>query len=90
MENKLWDVAAKTNGVALACSTGGTCDDKLYKSYNLQQEKLADGDFRRLNTITQNVILGDWAARCERVYPGCTKVWNESVGAARSITVPAR
>jgi len=90
MENKLWDVAAKTNGVALACSTGGTCDDKLYKSYNLKLVKLADGDFRRLNTITQNVILGDWAARCERVYPGCTKVWNESVGAARGIAVPAR
>jgi hypothetical protein len=74
----------------LACSTGGTCDDKLYKSYNLKLVKLADGDFRRLNTITQNVILGDWAARCERVYPGCTKVWNESVGAARGIKVPAR
>ena len=52
--------------------------------------KLADGDFRRLNTITQNVILGDWAVRCERVYPGCTKVWNESVGAARGMAVPAR
>ena len=90
MENKLWEVAAKTNGVALACSTGGTCDDKLYRSYNLKLVKLADGDFDRLKTITQNVILGDWANRCERVYPGCTKVWNDTVGAARGMAVPAK
>lgn len=90
MENKLWEVAAKTNGVALACSTGGTCDDKLYRSYNLKLVKLADGDFDRLKTITQNAILGDWATRCERVYPGCTKVWNDTVGAARGMAVPAK
>jgi TRAP-type C4-dicarboxylate transport system substrate-binding protein len=90
MEDKLWDVAAKTNGIALSCSTGGSCDDKLYRSYNLRLVKLNDADFTRLKTITQDVILGEWAARCERVYPGCTRVWNQSVGAARGMTAPSR
>ena len=86
MESKLWDVAATTNGVALSCSTGGACDDKLYKPYNLKLVKLADGDLNRLKSIAQDVILGEWATRCERVYPGCSKVWNETVGAARGMT----
>jgi hypothetical protein len=90
MENRLWDVAAKTNGVALSCSTGGACDDKLYKPYNLKLVKLADGDLNRLKTIAQDTILGEWAARCERVYPGCAKVWNETVGAARGMTATVK
>tara|TARA_R110002124_G_scaffold61155_6_gene167515 strand:+ start:5309 stop:6349 length:1041 start_codon:yes stop_codon:yes gene_type:complete len=85
METDLWQLAGETNGLAVACTTGGACDSTLYTSYNLELVALAESDLDKLRRISENVILGEWAARCERVYEGCAKVWNETVGTARGM-----
>jgi TRAP-type C4-dicarboxylate transport system substrate-binding protein len=88
MEDALWTLAAATNGTALSCTTGGACESELYSPYDLTLVDLAPGDFDTLRGIAEDVILGDWAERCERVYTGCAGVWNETVGAARGMTAP--
>ena len=88
MEAALWDLAAVTNGTALSCTTGGACDSDLYGAYDLTLVELAPGDFDTLRGIAEDVILGDWAERCERVYEGCATVWNDTVGAVRGMTAP--
>lgn len=88
MEDALWALAAETNGTALSCTTGGACESELYTAYDLELVELAPGDFDTLRTIAEDVILGDWAERCERVYTGCAGVWNETVGAARGMAAP--
>lgn len=86
MEEGLWELAATTNGMALSCTTGGECVSDIYSPFDLTLVELDPADFDTLARIAEDVILGDWAARCERVYPGCTEVWNETVGAARGMT----
>lgn len=88
MEAGLWDLAANTNGKALSCTTGGTCESDLYTAYDLTLVELDPADFDTLARIAEDVILGDWATRCERVYSGCAGVWNETVGAARGMAAP--
>lgn len=89
LEKGLWDLAAVTNESAISCTTGGPCDSPIYGAYNLTLVELAPGDFDTLRGIAEEVVLTDWAARCERVYPGCARVWNETVGAVRGMTAPA-
>ncbi len=86
LEAGLWEVAATTNGVALSCTTGGPCDSPIYTAYNLTLVDLAESDLAKLRAIAEEVILDDWAARCEPVYPGCAEAWNSTVGAARGMT----
>ena len=88
MDAGLWDLAATTNGKALSCTTGGTCESDIYTAYDLTLVELDPADFDTLARIAEEVILGDWATRCERVYSGCAGVWNATVGAARGMTAP--
>lgn len=88
LESDLWAVANKTSDLALACTTGGACDSPIWTAYDLELVELAPEDLTTLRTLSQDVILGDWAERCERVYDGCGAVWNETVGAVRGMTAP--
>lgn len=88
MEAGLWDLAATTNGTALSCTTGGACESDIYTAYDLTLVELDPGDFDTLARISENVILGDWAMRCERVYSGCAGVWNQTVGETRGMSAP--
>jgi TRAP-type C4-dicarboxylate transport system substrate-binding protein len=88
LEAGLWDLAATTNGTALSCTTGGSCESEIYTAYDLTLVELDPSDFVTLGRISEEVILSDWATRCERVYTGCATVWNETVGAARGMTAP--
>jgi TRAP-type C4-dicarboxylate transport system substrate-binding protein len=88
LEDGLWALAAETNGKALSCTTGGACDSPIYGAYKLTLVDLAPSDMTKLRAIASEAILTDWSARCERVYPGCAKVWNESVGVLRGMKAP--
>ncbi|WP_333834369.1 TRAP transporter substrate-binding protein [Rubrimonas sp.] len=88
LEDALWALAATTNDMALSCTTGGACDSPIYGAYGLTLVELADSDFDTLRAIAEEVVLTDWATRCERVYAGCAGVWNDTVGAVRGMSAP--
>jgi TRAP-type C4-dicarboxylate transport system substrate-binding protein len=88
LEEKLWALAAETNAVAVACTTGGPCENPLYQAYDLTLVDVSAEDIASLQKISSEVIISDWATRCERTYPGCGTVWYDTVGAARGITAP--
>ncbi|WP_308917998.1 TRAP transporter substrate-binding protein [Jannaschia sp. LMIT008] len=88
MEAALWEVARTTNDTAQACSTGGDCPaDGLYTSYDMELVPVTDADAAKVAEIASAEILPEWAEKCEAAYPGCTAIWNETVGAARGLTI---
>ncbi|MEM1431705.1 MAG: TRAP transporter substrate-binding protein DctP [Pseudomonadota bacterium] len=88
MEAALWEVALTTNGTAQACSTGGDCPDGgIYTSYDMALIPVSDDDKAKVADISVSAILPQWAETCEASYPGCTSIWNETVGAARGLTI---
>jgi hypothetical protein len=88
MEAALWDVAIKTNGTAQACSTGGDCPEGgIYTSYDTTLVPVSEADKARVAEISAQKVLPAWAEVCEASYPGCTALWNETVGAARGLSI---
>lgn len=88
MEAELWDVAINTNGTAQSCSTGGDCPDGgIYTSYDMTLVPVSDADKAKVAEISASAVLPEWAAKCEGSYPGCTEIWNGTVGAARGLTI---
>lgn len=88
LEEDLMALARRNGDLAVACTTGGECDSELYTAYDLELVELAPGDLDTLRGLSEELVLADWAARCERVYDNCGAVWNETVGAARGMTIP--
>ena len=88
LEEDLMALARRNGDLAVSCTTGGECDSTLYTAYDLELVELAPGDLDTLRSLSEELVLGDWAERCERVYEGCGAVWNETVGAARGMAVP--
>ena len=88
MEAALWEVARTTNGTAQDCSTGGECPEGgLYTSYDMALVPVSAEDEAKVAEIAETQILPEWAEKCEASYPGCTEIWNETVGAARDLTI---
>lgn len=88
MEAALWETAIKTNGTAQTCSTGGECPEGgIYTSYDMKLLPVSDEDKARVADISVTKILPEWAEKCEASYPGCTELWNTTVGAARGLTI---
>lgn len=89
LETRLWETALRNGDLAVSCTTGGPCDSDIYSPYDLELVDLSASDLTTLREISQEVILGEWAQRCERVYDGCAEAWNDTVGAARGMVAPA-
>jgi hypothetical protein len=88
MEAALWDLAITTNGTAQACSTGGECPEGgIYTSYDMTLVPVSDADKARVAEISVTSILPEWAEKCEASYPGCKDIWNDTVGAARGLSI---
>ena len=47
-------------------------------------------DLARVKKAAETVVLPGWIERCEASYPGCTKIWNDTVGKARGIEAMAK
>jgi TRAP-type C4-dicarboxylate transport system substrate-binding protein len=89
MESELWDLARKTNENATNCSTGKADEQcTVHGRFNMTLVNVSPADLARVRKISQDVVLSDWAQRCERVYPNCKQAWNGSVGRARGLTIP--
>ncbi len=88
MEAELWNVAINTNGTAQACSTGGECPEGgIYTSYDMTLVPVSDADKARVAEISASAVLPEWAEKCEASFPGCTALWNETVGTARGLKI---
>ncbi len=87
MENALWELAAKTNDDAIACSTGGTCSGAPHTAYQNVLVEVSEADLARVRDISSDVVVGEWAERCERTFEGCTALWNETIGTVRGISI---
>ncbi|MFD1343244.1 TRAP transporter substrate-binding protein [Litorisediminicola beolgyonensis] len=88
MEAALWDVAINTNGTAQSCSTGGDCPEGgIYTSYDMTLVPVSDADKARVAEISASAVLPEWAEKCEASYPGCKQLWNDTVGAARGLSI---
>lgn len=88
MEAALWELAITTNGTAQSCSTGGECPEGgLYTSYDMTLVPVTDEDKAKVAEISVSAVLPEWAEKCEASYPGCKGIWNETVGAARGLSL---
>lgn len=85
LEAAQWELANTINDDAVACNTGqDSC--KEGQKFAMTLVPVTDADLTRVQDAAVKVVLPDWIARCETTYPGCTKVWNDTVGAARGMT----
>lgn len=88
MEAALWGVAVETNGTAQSCSTGGDCPEGgIYTSYDMTLVPVTDEDRARVAEISATSVLPNWAATCEASFPGCTSIWNDTIGAVRGLSI---
>ncbi len=88
MENELWDLARTTNEDATNCSLGRPeCLRQAHQPFSMTLATVSEADKTRLRRISEEVILSEWAARCNRAYPGCAQVWNDTVGRARGMAI---
>ena len=89
-DQALWDLARTNNDDALNCNVGREpC--RNHKKFNMRLVEVSDSDRLKLQNAVQAAVLPAWGQSCERVSPGCTKTWNETIGAARNMKIqPAR
>lgn len=88
MEADLWRLATTSNDTALACSTGDeACPGGIYTRYDMALVPVSDEDRARVGEIAQALVLGEWAGRCTATFPDCVAVWNETIGAARGLSI---
>jgi TRAP-type C4-dicarboxylate transport system substrate-binding protein len=88
MENDLWELARTTNEDATNCSLGRPeCLRQAHQPFSMTLATVSEADKTRLRRISEEVILSEWAARCNRAYPGCAQVWNDTVGRVRGMAI---
>jgi TRAP-type C4-dicarboxylate transport system substrate-binding protein len=88
MEAALWELAITTNDTAQSCSTGGACaEGGLYTAYDMTLVPVTEEDKAKVAEISVSAVLPEWAAKCEASFPGCKAIWNDTVGAARGLTL---
>lgn len=86
LEEQFWIMSNELTTDAVNCNTGSDqCKD--YKSFKMKLLTPTKADEGFLRNAVSEVILPSWAKSCEANYPGCTKVWNETIGAARGYEI---
>ncbi|GGX84380.1 ABC transporter substrate-binding protein [Litchfieldella qijiaojingensis] len=86
MEEAMWQVAYTVNDDAIACSTGqSSCRD--HEAYDMTLVELDEASRERVSAITAEAVLPVWGESCELQYDGCAAVWNDTVGAAASLSI---
>ena len=89
MEKDLWALARTINEDATNCSIGKEpCAPKPHVKYTMTLADVAPADLERVRKISQELVLTEWATRCERAYPNCKQAWNGTIGKVRNLTIP--
>lgn len=85
MEDQMWDLAINATGDAISCSTGGECTE--HKPFSMELVEITAEDQAAIAEVAETVVLPIWRDTCNAVDPNCTTIWNETVGAARGLTI---
>ena len=89
LEDNLWDLSTTLNDDAMACNTGqAECKD--HKKFDMKLVAVSPADIERVQKASREVVLPEWLAKCEKTYPGCSEIWNSTVGKARGIQASAK
>lgn len=86
MEDQLWDIAKRYNADAAACNTG-KAECSLHSSYQLTEVPVDESSRTLITDIVNKSVLPVWADNCNRGYPECTKVWNETIGSVTGLSI---
>ena len=84
-EDDFWNLAKNNTGDADSCNVGGPC--KNFKKFNMTLVKPTMEDEAMLAKASSSAVLPTWAESCKKVEPNCVKIWNETVGNARGVTI---
>lgn len=87
LENQLWDAAISLNQDAVNCNVGREPCSKKHTKYNMKLVAVSEADNAKIKEAVSAVVLPTWAQKCDRVYPACSKIWNETVGNARGFKI---
>ena len=85
LEDELWSLALNANGDAQSCSVGGPCEE--HKPFSMTLVEIGEADQAAIDEVAESVVLPIWRDTCNAVDPNCTTIWNETVGAARGLTI---
>jgi len=86
MENDMWQLAIDTFQEGINCNIGqGEC--KRGVPGKMKLSKIVETDLAKLRKATEAVVLPGWGADCNKVWPECTKAWNDTVGKTVSMTI---
>lgn len=81
LEDDMWDLSFKTFDDGINCNTGvGTC--QYGTKANMKLVPIKPADVEALRQAAKAVVLPAWAKDCNAKMPDCSKIWNETVGAA--------
>ncbi len=86
MEDQMWDIAINVNDDAVACNVGeSSC--KEHKKFNMTLVPVTAAMVAEIKDAARKVTVPNWAKACNKVDPGCSKTWNETVGKVVGITI---
>jgi TRAP-type C4-dicarboxylate transport system substrate-binding protein len=86
MEDELWKFAMVSDQDGINCNCGkDPC--KWGKKGDMILINPTPEDKRRMQKVSEEIILPVWAKGCDRVDENCSKAWNSSVGKALGMTI---
>ena len=74
-----WATSRRLQADVGRCHAGGSCGP--WKPYRLQRVEPSPADIALLRQIMQRKLWPAWAVACDRVHPGCSRDWQEKLGA---------
>lgn len=86
-EDQLWDAATSLNEDAINCNVGREPCAGKHAKYGMQLVPVSEADKAKIKDAVSAVVLPTWAEKCDKVYPACSTIWNETVGNARGFAI---
>lgn len=86
LEAQFWEMARNLTDEAVNCSVGGeNCDG--YIPFNMTLQEPSEADISLVNEAVSEVVLQTWGETCNANFPDCSRIWNETVGALRGLSI---
>ncbi len=79
MEDQMWALAETANADAANCNVGkDPCTEGT--KFGMTPVEVTPADAAKVKAAVTAVVLPIWKESCNRIDPGCTQAWNETVG----------
>jgi TRAP-type C4-dicarboxylate transport system substrate-binding protein len=86
MEEQMWDLAVHANADAMNCNVGkDPCTENTKFAMKLVEVSSADSD--KIKKAVSAVVLPIWKESCNKIDPGCSKTWNDTVGKVAGLAI---